>query len=155
MKKYVLLYLIGMQFLIPSSNAQTTLNAGAININNNYGSITASIGEIFYVNNGQEFSIEEGIQNSILPVRDPNFSIIKIDIYPNPTNGSLYFKTDHFYNANLTYSIFNTSGHLVLNGVIFNNYVENSLSNLPAAIYYIKIQSNQDVIMTKKVIKIN
>ncbi len=71
----------------------------------------------------------------------------EISIYPNPTRGKVFFKTNNAFD----YQITDNSGKVILNGSTTNgNNVD--LQNLPAGLYLMKIKSQNNTIF-KKIIK--
>ena len=155
MKKSWLLILLNIYLSTQHVTAQRTLNASGITINSAYGTISLSIGEVFFENKALLFSQSEGIQNGIIINPIKNKSALKVAVYPNPTTDLLYFKVQDLYFNNLSYKIYNEAGMELLQGNITSSVSNVSLKKLPASIYVIKIYRNQGEIIAYQVIKIN
>lgn len=154
MRKYAILIILTILNIF-RTEAQITINASGNTISNNYGSITYSIGEQFYVEKGAQYSLSEGIQNgfTINPIKTN--SSIKVSVFPNPTNDLFYFKVQNLNFDNYSYKIFNSSGIELLQGKIQNTNTSVSLSHLLPSIYLCKIYRNQLEMLTYKIIKTN
>ena len=138
MCRYVLLILL--IFLINThTEAQMSNNASGNDLSNQYGSVSYSIGEVFYIQKGAQFNVLEGIQNGTMIFPGKMNSRIKVFIYPNPTTDFVYFKIQDLNFNNLTYSVYNNIGYELLKGRIQNTSTTVSLSQLPASIYIFKI----------------
>ncbi len=78
----------------------------------------------------------------------------KFNIYPNPTNGSLFLSVNSSENVNLQVEIINQIGMKVLSEKVYvkqNSKSEFDLSNLSSGIYFIVIK-NDKINITKKII---
>lgn len=154
MYKYVFLILL---ILTNKSNseAQVSNNASGNDIFNQYGSVSYSIGELFYVEKGSSISASEGMQNGITinPVKTK--SSIKVSIYPNPTSEFVHLNFQNEYSNSLSYKIYNNLGNELLHGRIQNANGQISLTQLPASIYLLKIYVEQVEMKSIKIIKIN
>lgn len=154
MYKYVLLTLL---ILINNAHteAQITNNASGNDIYNNYGSVSYSIGESFYIQKGSKLSSSEGIQNNNANNTNPIKSTIKVSLYPNPTRQFINIKIQNDYSNNLSYKIYNNVGNVLLHGIIQNTNAQISLTQLPASIYLLKVYLEQVEVASIKIIKIN
>ena len=154
MHKYVLIII-----LIFTNNSQTEAqisnNASGKDLSNQYGTISYSIGEQFYVQKGTYYTLSEGVQYGNNNNYKPNSSTIKISIYPNPTSNLIKFQIQNTYSNNLSYRIFNNIGHELLYGRIENTNTPISLTQLPASIYLMKVYLEQQEVESIKLIKIN
>ena len=137
------------------TGAQVSNNASGNDIYNNYGSVSYSIGELFFVEKGSQYTLAEGMQNGITinPVKTK--SSIKVSIYPNPTNDLVYFKVQNLNFEKYSYKIYNSYGIELLTGRILNVNTSLSLIHLPSSIYLCKIYKDQFEILTYQIIKIN
>lgn len=154
MYKYVLLILLILT-IRSQSEAQISNNASGNDIYSQYGSISYSVGELFYVQKGTEYTVTEGIQNGFTIHPSHNKTNIKVTVYPNPTSDFIFFKVQDLYFDNLSYKIFNNNGKELLNGTIQNINTSVSLNHLPPSVYLCKIYRKQSEILTYQIIKIN
>jgi hypothetical protein len=153
MLKYVL-FIILIILNRFQSEAQISNNVSGNDIKNNYGSIAYSVGEIFYVQKGTQYSLTEGMQNGLTINSVKNKSTIKVSVYPNPTSDLVYFKVQDLHFDNLYFKIYNSTGLELINGRIININTSVSLSHLPPSIYLCKIYRDQLEILTYQIIKI-
>ena len=71
----------------------------------------------------------------------------EVDVYPNPSNGILFVKSD---NINTDYQIINILGEIVLSGEIVSENQQIDISNLSNGLYLIKIKDNTMKIVVNK-----
>jgi hypothetical protein len=154
MYKYVLLMLL-IILNNAQSEAQISINASGKDISNQYGSISYSIGEVFYVQKGSQQNLTEGIQNSMSVNSSKSKLPFKISIYPNPTSDIVHFNFQNTYSINISYKLYNNIGNELLNGSIQNISSKISLTHLPASIYFLKVFMEQQEVESIKIIKIN
>lgn len=147
---FIMLCLISQNLI-----AQQSLNSSGVLIQSNFGSISVSIGEVFYLNKGSSYSISEGIQHGIVINKILTNSNIHILVYPNPTNDLIFFKVENYNFQNLTYQLYNILGFELLNGRITGTASFISIKQLPPSVYYLKIYRSENVMATYKIIKIN
>ena len=80
----------------------------------------------------------------------------EIRIYPNPFVNSVHFDFLHFTSSKVSFKIFNTNGQLItqeklsVNGYLFK---EINLNHLPKGIYLVKVNSEDGVMLTRKIVK--
>jgi hypothetical protein len=73
---------------------------------------------------------------------DPNYGFEdlqnsgKITIYPNPVSDKLFIESDKIFSG---YSIYNSVGKLLYNGIILQNTIE--LKEMPKGLYFVKLTS--------------
>ena len=71
----------------------------------------------------------------------------EVDVYPNPSNGILFVKSD---NINTDYQIINILGEIVLSGEIVSENQQIDISDLLNGIYIIRINGNTTKIIINK-----
>ena len=76
-----------------------------------------------------------------------------IKIFPNPINNKFTIQTDK-QNGSYNLEIYNTIGQIILNKTIINRVEQVDLSGQSAGVYFIKIQTENNIIK-KKIIKQN
>ena len=74
---------------------------------------------------------------------------LKLDVYPNPTNGQLTIKTDDVVDR---VSIFSANGQEVQTWLQKGSLVQLDISELPQGVYFVKVNSSKTS-ATKKIIK--
>lgn len=86
----------------------------------------------------------------LVNIENPDFTS-EINLYPNPTNGKVLLQ--HDLNQCFEYQIYDIYGQLLCNGKSVNDITEIDLTQYPNGLYLIKIYNEQELIVTKKVIK--
>jgi hypothetical protein len=155
MFKYIFISFLFILFNSYFSQAQITFNANGADIYSSNGSISLSIGELFYLNKGENYNQAEGIQNGLVSYNTTSKTNLTISIYPNPTNDFINIKVKDLNIKNLSYCIYNNAGNELSKGYLFNNESIISFMRFPPAIYLLKIYSAQNTILTYQILKIN
>ncbi|AYN00700.1 T9SS type A sorting domain-containing protein [Chryseobacterium sp. 3008163] len=139
-------------------NAQKAVLATGSNATGSNGSASYSVGQIDYTNKGTNSLIMEGVQQAYeittLSTTETAGSDKKdILLYPNPFKDFIFldFSTNDYRNSD--YQLFDSSGKLVKQGKIKESKSELNFSDLPSAMYIIRINQNGKNIKTFKIIK--
>jgi hypothetical protein len=135
--------------------AQNSLNSSGTLIQSNFGTVSVSIGEVFYMNKGSDYSISEGIQHGIVINKILTNLNIHVLVYPNPTNNFIFFKVENNNFLNLSYQLYNALGFELLNGIITGTSSYISIKQFPSSVYYLKIYRSKNEMATYKIIKSN
>lgn len=95
-------------------------------------------------NNSQNgLTIRQGFHQSYLQQLN-GIEHLNIILFPNPSDGVFQFQIDQKSDVQFNYSITDTKGGLIGNGVaIGNEKVQINLSNYANGIYYLKIESSK------------
>jgi hypothetical protein len=133
--------------------AQQSLNSSGTLIKSNFGSVSVSIGEVFYLSKVSTYSISEGIQHGILINKILTNSNIHVLVYPNPTNDLIFFKVENYNFQDLSYQLYNALGFELLNGRITGTASYISIKQFPDAVYYLKLYRSKKEFVTYKIIK--
>lgn len=138
-----------------SFGQQSVNSSGGDIISSAQGTVSFSVGQIAtnYIETGA--SINEGVQQpyeffSVLSIDQPGEKSL-LGVYPNPTEGIIYLKSEDVVNAAI--EIYDESGRLVFNEE--QQSVQNSQLDLTAfarGVYTIKVSSSSSV-QTIKIIK--
>lgn len=92
----------------------------------------------------QPFKLTNGIE------RNNKFNL---NIYPNPFTNLLTINIETDDYENLTYQLYDINGRQLLNEKITNNNTNINMSQLPKAVYYLKIMDNHKPVKAFKIIK--
>lgn len=119
--------------------SQVSILSGGKDIKNSSGTVSFSVGEVFYISKGDKNTLSEGIQNgyTINPIN--NGSRMRVSIYPNPSFDLVYFKVENLNYRDLSYKLFSITGLLLRSGIILNIQSSISLNSLPSGAYLLKI----------------
>jgi hypothetical protein len=126
-----------MLFFIGADGQKTVIPAGGES-KNEYGSISYSIGEIYYTSKGSNYTISEGVQHIFIINTLLLQSKIQMIPYPNPTNNLLYFKVENNNYINLSYILYDLNGKVVKSGLIISPNSFIPLKDLPSQSYMLK-----------------
>lgn len=121
------------------------------------GSSSYSIGQIDYLYKGANFEVLEGVQVAFeittLSVNESDTNENGILLYPNPFRDLLYldFTSNSYRDSN--YQLFDAQGKLIRQDKIIQSKSELNFSDLPSAMYIIKINQEGRDIKIFKIIK--
>ena len=155
-KLLVILFLIANGLVI----AQTTTLTSGSTINGSSGSVSYSVGQVFYTTNtGTSGAMIHGVQQpfeiSVLTaINNTSDVLLECFIFPNPTRGRLRLmvETDAF--KNLRFQLYDSYGTLLQDKKIENDETEILLDNYLSAVYFLKVLSGSKEIKTFKIIKL-
>ena len=149
-----------------SNIEMSSINATGYNIIGNDGSITYSIGQVFFSNiENSVHQISEGVQHgyseNIEDTGNEDTDIIipktNVDvlIYPNPTTDYVTLSSDglDFNNELNSFQLYNYQGKLLKQNVIYQTKTQIDLSNLSSSIYLLQVFVEQKLWKTFKIIK--
>lgn len=158
MKKTSIYSLILLALSFSCLKAQSAILATGINASDVNGSVSYSVGQVTYLYKGAANEILEGVQQPYeiitLTTRGTTASDLKdILLYPNPFKDYLYldFTTNNFKGAE--YQLFDAQGKLIRKDVISQSKSELNFSDIPSAMYIIKINQHGENLKTFKIIK--
>lgn len=145
--------------VISGLNAQQTLPVSGGNSTGSEGSISYTLGQVFYsANTGASGSELPGVQQPyeisiISGIEDPIGFNFSCSVYPNPTNNHLFLNVVDFYLDGLTYRLYNLNGELLENEKVLSGVSIINLDNLVPSIYFLKLMQGEKEIKTFKIIK--
>lgn len=158
MKKTFIYSLILFTFSSSCLKAQSVILATGMDASVGNGSVSYSIGQTAYFYKGAGNQVLEGVQQpyeiTTLSTREKVTSDLKdILLYPNPFKDYLYldFTTNNFKGAE--YQLFDAQGKLIRKDVILQPKSELNFSDIPSAMYIIKINQHGENLKTFKIIK--
>ena len=158
MKKNTLFFLT---FLLSFSvNAQTShqvLSASGGDATGSGGSVAYSVGQIVYTTStGTTGSVAQGVEQAyeIYSVGITETTLnISLSVFPNPTSDFLTLKVQDYNNEDLSYSLLDEQGKLVLNEQITTQDTQIAMSTLARGAYFINVLQANKKIQTFKIIK--
>ncbi len=150
------IFLLAFIFLCPYSiNAQSGVVVSGKHIENTSGSLSYTIGDVFYTKNIRGFSINEGMQQSYIINEIASKTILRVSLYPNPTNNFVYFKVENLNYKNLSFKLYDISGRIITSGKILNEQSVLSLQNFPNNIFIVKVFRGELEEQSFKILKSN
>ena len=160
MKHLAILFLaLGLWGYCITIQAQNTITTTGGNATGAGGNITYTAGQLVYTtDNGATGSVAKGVQQpfeiSVITAVDAAKDIDLICIvYPNPANDLLTLKIGNQDLTNLDFKLLDVNGRVLENKRITGNETIIFMTNLPPAVYILKISSDGKEIKTFKIIK--
>lgn len=141
-------------------HAQTSINTTGGSALGSGGTVSYSVGQLVYSSNtGSNGSVTQGVQqayeisvvNTLEEATD-----IKLSAYPNPTTDYLTLEVDVSImesEQRLAYQLFDLNGILHKNEEITRSQTNIMMTNIPPAIYFVKITNGDKEVKTFKIIK--
>lgn len=137
--------------------SQESVNPTGGNLTNGSGSVSYSIGQVFFTSNTNDSStISQGVQQAY-EIYTVDIQLINIDltisIEPNPTNEVLYLMINGNLNPNLSYQICDNTGKLIVSNLIFEKKTIINLINLASSTYLLNVFDHEKKIRSFKIVK--
>jgi Secretion system C-terminal sorting domain len=149
-----LIALCGITMFTFSSVAQEVISTQGDSYSNGSGSIDFTIGEVV-INTGSDgtYDLTQGFHQTnwnFVGVEDhvPNYEAI---IFPNPTEDVLNIRTSAF--ENITYTLYDAQGKLVLQDVLSAEQTPIQVSQLAPGGYSLTLNNESQILKTFKLIK--
>jgi len=144
---------------LTSLHAQEAITASGGNASGMGGSVSYSVGQIFYATTIETSgSVAEGILqpyeiSEIMGIENPKDKMFGYLVYPNPTTDNLVLKTKSTDYEQLSCELFDNAGKLLLTNKSISNETNIAMSNFGRGTYYLKVLQNQKEVKTFKIIK--
>ena len=149
-------FLLLIFFLKPNlSNAQSGVVVAGMDIQNKIGSVSYTIGNVFYSTKSKGVSINEGMQQSYIINEIFRKSTLRVSLFPNPTNDLVYFKVENLNYKNLSFRLYDITGRLISSGRIVNHQSVLSLQNFPNNVFIVKVFRGELEEQSFKILKSN
>jgi len=149
------LCLIGLQ-------AQETIPASGGNATGSGGSVSYSVGQVFYTTNiGASGSVAQGVQQPfeisvVTAIEEAKGINLNVSAYPNPANDYLQLKIDASTTLSfqsMTYQLYDIQGKLLIHKKVEDNNTSIPLNGFAPGTYFLKITNNNKEVKTFKIIK--
>ncbi len=130
---------------LSSSSAQEVIPASGGDATGSGGSVSYSIGQIFYSTHvGENGSVAEGVQQPyeisvVTSVIDAGGIDLIISAYPVPATDFLTLRVDNYDYENLEYFLYDINGRLLKEGKITAVETTISVTSLVPAVYLLKV----------------
>lgn len=95
--------------------------------------------------------LPEPVNCNILYIPNHEAHYQKLEVYPNPSSGSLTISINDIYSRN-TLTILNLIGQELFRQTIFDKKIQLDINNLPNGVYFVKLQ-NDKAVEVRKIIK--
>ena len=148
--------LLASLFLYPFfTHAQSGVVVSGKNIESTCGSLSYTVGDIFYTQKGLGISIKEGLQQSYVINELSTKFTLRVSLYPNPTNDLVHFKVENLNYKNLSFRLYDITGRLITTGRIINDQSVLSLKNFSDNIFIVKVIRGEQEEHSFKILKSN
>lgn len=145
-------------FVINSPAQENFLTTGGEICNQN-GSLSYSLGQVFYVTNSSSSGAEsQGVQQpyeiyTITGVKDIKEISLHFIAYPNPTEDFIELRIEGELRNEYHYFLIDAKGRELKNGNITKTITRIQMSELVSAIYFLNVESDNGNKTTFKIIK--
>ena len=143
-----------------TNDLMDTIIASGNDATGSSGSVTYSIGQIFYTSiEESEYNVVQGIQHqetyNSLDTQDVIDPKIEISIYPNPTTDFVNINMEGYEleNGLKSYQLYDFQGRLLKQNTINQNGTQVNLSDLSSSIYLLQVYVDNKALKTFKIIK--
>lgn len=144
-----------------TNNIMGTINASGNDATSSSGTVTYSIGQLFYTYIGSSvYNVAQGIQHeesseSLSTSENTVEPKIEIFIFPNPTTDYVTLNMEglEYENEPQSYQLYDLQGRLLIQNTIKQTETQINLSQLNSSIYLLQVYSNNKVLKTFKIIK--
>lgn len=141
-----------------TTQAQQATTATGGNASGSGGTVAYSVGQIVYTTHtGTNGTVAQGVQQAyeISEVTGINNHSIKIELnaYPNPTTDFLILNVGNAELSNLNFQLYDLNGKIIESKKISSTTETINMESLPAAIYFLKVVSDNKEVKAFKIIK--
>lgn len=153
--KYILFFILFNGVLNTVFGQENTVASGG-NASNASGSVSYSVGQVFYTGaEGENGSINQGVQQPFLAeiITGVELKEIALQLFPNPTNELAFLKVGPEYIGLLSYSLYDESGRLIHSSLLNNQENPIQLSGNSSGIYLLHVQDSNQIIKSFRIIK--
>jgi hypothetical protein len=155
-KATLVLLLLGIG--LTGIKAQESLSATGFNGSGSGGSVSGTIGQVFYTNTITNGSVAQGVQQpfeiSVETVIEEAKEIsLHCMAYPNPATNFLTLKVENFNKQNLSYNLYDVNGKLLEKKNLESNETSMDMGNYVPATYFLKVIKDNKTIEIFKIIK--
>jgi hypothetical protein len=146
-------------FFLNQLSAQESLNTSGNEVSSTSGSISNSVGQVFYqVTSSSDNAIHEGIMQPFEIIIESSTEIVKginleVAAYPNPTTNYLILKVEKIKLHDLKYQLFDLSGKILEEDEVLSSETLINMSNYITDTYILRVNKNQHLIQSFKIIK--
>ena len=156
--KFPFLITLILALCIGGIQAQESVNSAGSDFSGNGGSVSFSIGQVFYETQvGSTGSVAQGVQQAyeISTINDIGVPeiVLAISVYPNPTTDILHLSVGNHNLSGLGLELFDVSGKLLFKQSILEPMTSIDMGLFPTATYYLNIIDRNNLIKTFKIIK--
>jgi hypothetical protein len=144
------------------NDTMETLVASGEDASGGTGSVTYSIGQVFYTYMSESvYNVSQGIQqgelsnNTLTNDEDSIVPKIEVYMYPNPTTDYVTINMQGYQaeGSQLSYQIYDLQGRLLKQNAAVQSETQINVTDLRASIYLLKVYNNNTILKTFKIVK--
>ncbi len=134
-------------FCLVPMTAQETITASGGDASGNGGSVSYSVGQLFYnIHTGTSGSVAEGVQQPweisvVTGIPEAEGIDLILSAFPNPATDFLILRVENYNYQNLSYQLFDVNGRLIMNKPIESNQVRIDMAGLVHGVYFLRVYS--------------
>ena len=145
-----------------ANDTMETFNASGEDATGSFGSVTYSIGQVFYTYIGESvYNVSQGIQQGELATttlsttENSNEPKTEMFVFPNPTTDFVSISMDGYESAlgQRSYQLYDLQGRLLKQDVLIQMETQINVSDLRASIYLLQVSNNNRILKTFKIVK--
>ena len=144
-----------------TNNIMETINTSGADATGSSGTVTYSIGQVFYTYIGQSvYNVARGIQHEELEktLTTPENNVepkTEIFIFPNPTTDYVTINMEglEVENGPRSYQLYDIQGRILKQNTINQSETQINLTDLSSSIYILQVYLNNKVLKTFKILK--
>lgn len=144
-----------------TNNIMETIVASGSDAIGSSGSVTYSIGQVFFAYNGEtNYNVSEGIQfaelsNTLSTTENSIEPTAEIFIFPNPTTDfvTVDLKGYILENGQQSYQLYDLQGRILKQNTINQTETQIDLNDLSSSIYMLQVYVDNKVLKTFKIVK--
>ena len=148
------LIFIMLCFSLLSSLAQSTISAAGYEANGE-GSMSATIGQVFFLEINDNGRISHGVQQTFIIKEETGIenTEIQLSAYPNPTNSVLNLQINGGDFKNVTYTLFNNESKMLGKGVVNDFETQILMDGFKTGVYFLDVKLDGKSLKRFKIIK--
>ena len=157
--KIIILFLTIYLFNYTYLDAQNVITSSGGNAKSNNGSVSYTIGQIFYSTySGANGSLAQGVQQpyeiSVTTSASEQF-VLKLNctLYPNPASDNVILKLENYCDNKLEYELYSSSAILIKKDKIMNSETNIDMNSLSPSVYLLNVIENDILVASFKIIK--
>jgi hypothetical protein len=139
--------------------AQTSVNATGSNASGGGGSVSYSVGQVFYTTNtGTNGSVAQGVQQAfeisvVTGIDEAKGINLSVTAYPNPTTNYLQLKVESEKLKDISFQLYDMNGKLLQTNKLTGIETQIDMSNYVPATYFVRVIAESKSIKEFKIIK--
>jgi len=140
-----------------NNKAQNFIPASGGDATGTGGTMSYTVGQVFYNTISGTGTITQGVQQTgisvVTGIEEASGIILEASVYPNPATDFVILKVENYETDNLSYKLYDMNGTLFQSVKVKGNETQIQMGNIRPGTYLLKIADNNKEIKTFKIIK--